>query len=67
MLSETLEGSTLGSRGFLSVGKVDSNSVEPPRYVSHTEIGNKISYVLNNALAYEDPGPLLRGSCTSRL
>jgi hypothetical protein len=67
MLSETLEGSTLGSRGILSVGRVDSNSVEPPRYVSHTEIGNKISYVLNNALAYEDPGPLLRGSCTSRL
>ena len=56
MLSETLEGSTLGSRGILSVGALDSHNVEPPRYVSHAQLGNKITYELNNALAYEDPG-----------
>lgn len=58
ILSETLEGSSLGSRGILSVGAVSVDEVEPPRFVSHTEVGNKITYTLNNAVVYEDTSHL---------
>lgn len=54
ILSETLEGSDLGCRGFLSVGAVSSNLIEPPRFITHTALGNQIKYRLNNAVVYED-------------